>query len=51
MDNSNFSRELSESIADFEKIVKIIFLVKNDNDLLKECGFLNSDIIRLKKRI
>ena len=38
-----------ESIPDYRKKVLLIFLIQNDEDLLKECGFLKSDIIRLNK--
>ena len=49
MDKENYFRELFESVPDYRKIVLIIFLIQNDNDLLKECGFLKSGINRLKK--
>ena len=32
-----------------EKIVLIIFLTQNDDDLLKECAFLKSDVNCLNK--
>ena len=48
MDLVNYSKDLFESIPDYRKIVLTIFLIKNDNDLLKECGFLKSDFNRLK---
>ena len=38
-----------EFIPDYRKTVILIFLIKNDDDLLKECGFLKSDINRLIK--
>ena len=47
MDNINYFKDLFESIPDYRKIVLLMFLIKNDNDLLKECGFLKSDIIDL----
>ena len=37
------------SIPDYRKIVLLISSIQNDDDLLKECGFLKSDIIRLNK--
>ena len=40
-------KTLFESIPDYRKIVSLMFLIRNDNDLLTECGFLKSDIIRL----
>ena len=49
MDNINYFRDLFESITDYRKIVLLMFLIKNDNDLLKECGFSKDDINRLCK--
>ena len=40
-----------KSIPNYRKLVLLIILVKNDVDLLKDCGFLKSDINRQKKRI
>ena len=45
MDNVNYFKDLFESIPDTEKIVLLIVLVKNDDNLLYECGFLKGDII------
>ena len=36
-----------ESVPDHRKIILLKFLNQNDNDLLKECGFLRTDINRL----
>ena len=47
MDNINSFKEIFESVPDYRKIVIIIFLIKNDRNLLKEIGFSKSDIIRL----
>ena len=47
MDNIKYFKDLFESIPDFRKIVLLLFLFKNDNDLLTECGFLKDDINRL----
>ena len=33
-----------ESIPDYRKIVLLIFLIQNDENLLKEIGFSKSDI-------
>ena len=44
---ANFFKDLFESITDNRKIVSIIFLIKNDRDLLEEYGFVKSDIERL----
>ena len=38
-----------ESIPDYRKIVILKFLIKNDVDLLNDCGFLKGDFIRLNK--
>ena len=38
-----------ESIHDYRKIVFSNFLMKNDVDLIQECGFSKRDIIRLNK--
>ena len=40
MDHVNYFRDLFESIADYRKIVLLILLIKNDIDILTECGFL-----------
>ena len=47
MDHVNYFKDLFESIPDYRKIVLLLFLFKNDNDLLKESGFLKTDINRL----
>ena len=49
MDHANYFKHLFDSIPDYRKIVLLIFLFQNDNDLLKEYGFLKSDINRLNK--
>ena len=45
----NFFKVLFESIPDYRKIALLMFLIKNENDLLTEVGFLKSDINRLCK--
>ena len=50
MNHVHYFRDLCESIEDYRKIVLIMFLIKNDNDLLTECGFLKDDINRLRKK-
>ena len=35
-----------ESIPDYRKTVLLIFSIKKDEDLLKECGFLKNDIFQ-----
>ena len=36
-----------KSIPDYRKIVLLIFSIKKDENILQECGFLKSDVIRL----
>ena len=31
-------------MSDYTKIVLLMFLIKNESDLLQECGFLKNDI-------
>ena len=45
MDNSICFDDLFEWIPDYRKIVSIMFLKKNDNDLLTKCGFLKNMLI------
>ena len=47
MDNSNYFKDIFESIRDYRKIVLLIFLIQNDKFLLKEIGFIKNDINRL----
>ena len=47
MNYENYFKDMFESITDYRKIVLLMFLIKNDNDLLTECGFLKDDITRL----
>ena len=49
MDHVNYFRDLFESIEDYRKIVKLMFLIICDNDLLRECGFLKDDFNHLRK--
>ena len=44
MNNSNYFRDLFESIPDYRKIVLLIFLIQNDKNLLKEIGFSKNNI-------
>ena len=44
MDNSNYFKDIFESIHDYKKIVLLIFLFQNDINLLKEIGFIKNDI-------
>ena len=49
MNNVNYFKDLLESIPDYKKIVLLMFVVKNDDNLLYECGFLKGDINFLYK--
>ena len=44
MNNVNYFTDLFESIPVYEKIVLLMFLIKNDVNFLYECGFLKGDI-------
>ena len=44
MDNSNYFKDIFESISDYRKLVLLIFLIQNDKNLLKEIGFSKNDI-------
>ena len=44
MKDVKFFKDLFESIPDYKKIVLLIFLNKNDDNFLYECGFPKSDI-------
>ena len=44
MNNSNYFKDIFESIPDYRKIVLLIFLNKNDEDFLVEIGFSERDI-------
>ena len=39
MDNIIYFKDLFESIPDYRKTLILMFLFRNDNDLLIECGF------------
>ena len=47
MNYENYFENLFESIPNYRKIVLLLFLIKNDVDLLNECGFPKHDINRL----
>ena len=40
----NYFKDLFESIPDYRKIVLLMFLIKDDKNLLKEVGFSKNDI-------
>ena len=50
MENVNYFNDMFESIADYKKIVLLMFLIKNDVNLLHECGFLTGDIHYLYRK-
>ena len=50
MNNSNYFKDIFESITDYRKIVKLLFLIQNDKYLLREVGFSERDINRLNKK-
>ena len=47
MNYENYFKDMFESFPDYRKIVLLFFLIQNDKDLLKECGFLKNDVHRL----
>ena len=47
MNNSKYFKELFESKPGYRKVVLLMFLIKNDKDLLIEIGFSERDINRL----
>ena len=49
MNNKNYFNDLFESIPNYRKVVLLIFLIKNDKDLLLEIGFSERDINSLNK--
>ena len=47
MKYENYFEERFKSTPDYRKIVLLIYIIKNDGDLLNECGLLKSDTNRL----
>ena len=45
----NYFKDLFGSMPAYKKIVLLMFLIKNDVDMLYECGFLRGDINFLYK--
>ena len=43
----NFFEDLFESISEYRKIVLLIFLIKDDKNLLKEVGFSKNNVDQL----
>ena len=46
MNDENFFKDILESIPGCRKIVLLMFLIKNDKNLLLEIGFSKNDILR-----
>ena len=40
----NYFKDIFESIHDYRKLVLLIFLIQNDENLIKEIGFSKNDI-------
>ena len=47
MNNSNFFKDIFESISDYRNIVLLMFLFQNEKNLLNEIGFSKNDVNRL----
>ena len=47
MNNSNYFKDIFESIHDYKKIVILKFLIQNDKKLLEEIGFSKNNINQL----
>ena len=47
MDDTNYFKDLFESIPEYRKIVLLLFFFRNDKDFLREVGFSERDIQRL----
>ena len=47
MNNSNYFKDMFESIPDYRKIVLLSFLNQNDKNFLLDIGFSERDINRL----
>ena len=48
MDHVNYFKDMFDLIPDYRKIVILMFLIKNDVDLLTECGYIRNDVNRLR---
>ena len=44
MNNSNYFKDVFESIPDYRKIVSLTFSIQNDKNSIKEIGFSKNDI-------
>ena len=49
MNNVKHFEDLSESILDYRKLVLLMFVIRNEVNLLYECGFMKGDIHYLYK--
>ena len=50
MDKVIYFKDLFESIADYKKLVILIFLIKNEVNFLYESGFLKNNVNFLNKQ-
>ena len=50
MNNVNFFNDMFETIAVYKKIVLLLFIIKKDDKILYESGFLKGDIHYLQKK-
>ena len=50
MNFENCFKDMFDTIPDYRKIAIIMFLIKNDNDLFTEWGFLKDDLIIYVKK-
>ena len=41
---TNYFKDMFESIQDYKKIIILFFIIKQDNELLIECGLSNNEI-------
>ena len=49
MDHENYFKDVFESIPDYRKIVILLFLIKNDTHVIRECEFLKNHNNRSNK--
>ena len=47
MNNSSYFKDIFKFIPEYKKIVLIIYVIQNDESLLKEIGFSKNDINNL----
>ena len=44
MDYTNYFKDMFATIQDYKKIIILFFIIKQDNDLLIECGLSQNEI-------